>query len=60
MTPNPISAPTLFESRQYNVISALISVQPLQLTPQGLAAGLMLSISVFDLFQESAEAVGTG
>ena len=27
---------------------------------QGLAAGLMLSISVFDLFQESAEAVGTG
>jgi len=27
---------------------------------QGLAAGLMLSISVFDLFQESAAAVGTG
>ncbi|GAX76644.1 hypothetical protein CEUSTIGMA_g4090.t1 [Chlamydomonas eustigma] len=27
---------------------------------QGLAGGLMLSISVFDLFQESAEAVGSG
>jgi ZIP family zinc transporter len=26
---------------------------------QGLAGGLMLSISVFDLFQESQEAVGT-
>ena len=59
MTPNPISAPTLFESGQGNV-SALIPMRPLHIVPQGLAAGLMLSISVFDLFQESAEAVGTG
>ena len=47
------------ESRIFIAICQTFKLSP-RVRPQGLAAGLMLSISVFDLFQESAEAVGTG
>ena len=62
--------PELQQFREFKFIASIHRVVPRGDRPliessrcppsQGLAAGLMLSISVFDLFQESAEAVGTG